>query len=454
MTRVPGIRAVAPLLAVALAIVLALWLLTTATLSLARQEDDLAPIEVGAGPVREQALGFTGRNRYSGESVELFGYLTAVIGLERSLLFTDADAAVSPSPQTARFTYAGSVAIASRTDRGDVTTIGGDGVLRIYLDDAAGASWDDPGSFADGEPVAELSIRLLDTLHRQAPGVGVLVGDGQLTQETAAEMSLDDERYRFGVVGISQRLRYVGSPLADDAEPGILTVGLTGSASVVAREAIAVNVGAAVATPAPSPRRRRSARSCSRGWVKPWTRSARPKRSARKVTSKAISPTLDADAVRQAAAQVATLGQTQRGIAAPEDAVAANRLVVTALSTYARGLEVTATAAADRMPLSWPRVNPCSPTPASCCSAPKRPSAPWPAPAHRPNLHERMHPPGAPRANGVIPRKRARGDLVGSSHEGGERRDSSPRFGMTLSSGQRPQSATRTVSIHMYMEER
>src|SRR5829696_1226032 len=115
MTRVPGIRAVAPFLAVALAIVLPLLLLTTATLSLARQEDDLAPIEVGAGPVREQSLGFTGRNRYSSESVELFGYLTAVIGLERSLLFTDADAA--PSPQTARFTYAGSVTIASRADR-------------------------------------------------------------------------------------------------------------------------------------------------------------------------------------------------------------------------------------------------------------------------------------------------------------------------------------------------
>src|SRR5687768_4089075 len=138
MTRVPGIRGVAPLLAViALAIALPLWLPTTATLSLARQDDDLAPIEVGAGPVREQSLGFTGRNRYSSESVELFGYLTAVIGLERSLLFTDADAAVSPSPQTARFTYTGSVPITSRTDRGDVTTIGGDGVLRIYVHDAA-----------------------------------------------------------------------------------------------------------------------------------------------------------------------------------------------------------------------------------------------------------------------------------------------------------------------------
>ena len=95
MTRVPGIGTIAPL--VALAIVLPLWLVTSAALSLARQEDDVAPIEVGAGPIREQSLGFMGRNVYSGESVELFGYLTAVIGLERNLLFTAADA---PRPRS------------------------------------------------------------------------------------------------------------------------------------------------------------------------------------------------------------------------------------------------------------------------------------------------------------------------------------------------------------------
>src|SRR5215212_5161541 len=63
MTRVSGIGALAWL--VALAFVLPLWLLTPATHSLARQEDELAPVEVGAGPIREQALGFTGRNVYS-----------------------------------------------------------------------------------------------------------------------------------------------------------------------------------------------------------------------------------------------------------------------------------------------------------------------------------------------------------------------------------------------------
>ncbi|MDF2760157.1 MAG: hypothetical protein K0S99_2791 [Thermomicrobiales bacterium] len=347
MTRVPGVGTVAPLLAVALAIVLPLWLVTSSATSLARQEDDAAPVEAGAGPIREQSLGFTGRNVYSDESVELFGYLTAVIGLERSLLFTDA----APSLATARFTYAGSVAIASRTDRADVTTSDGEGVLRIYLhlSDAAGASWDDPASFAGGEPVAEYSIRLLDTLQRQAPGVGVLVGDGQLTQESAAEFSLDGERYRFGAAGIVQRLRYVGSPLGGTS-PGVLAVVLTGSSSVLAREAIAVNVGAAAATPAAATA---TGEECPE--LQPWlsqTRDALRQAGAHGTTSgvEGDLSTLDADVLRQAEAEVAALGLAQRGITPPEPALEANRLVVTALSTYARGLQVIANAAAEQDP--------------------------------------------------------------------------------------------------------
>jgi hypothetical protein len=337
MTRVPGIGAAAPLLA--LTIALPLWLVASASLSVARQEGDLAPVEIGAGPVREQSLAFTGRNLYNSDSVALFGYLTAVIGLERDLLFTDTS--TPPSPRTARFTYAGSVSITSRSDRADVTTTGGDGTLRIFLN-GAGASWDDPGSFAAGEPVAEYAIRLLDTLQRQAPGVGVLVGDGQLTQQTAAELSLDGERYRFGAVGLAQRLRYVGSPLGGDTAPGTLAVGLTGSASVLAREAIAVNVGAPAATPAAA------AEECPA--LQPWLSQTLDALSEAQALGTGVGVEgnlvdLDADAVRQAATEIAALGQTQRGLEAPEDAVAANRLVVTALSTYARGLEVVANAA-------------------------------------------------------------------------------------------------------------
>jgi hypothetical protein len=322
-------------------------LVASATLSLARQ-DDLAPVEIGAGPVREQALAFTGRHLYSRDSVELFGYLTAVIGLERDLLFTDTS--TPPSPRTARFTYAGSVSIASRSDRADVTTTGGDGSLHIYLhlNDDAGASWDDPGSFAAGEPVAEYAIQLRDTLQRQAPGVGVLVGDGQLTQQSAAEIALDGERYRFGAVGLAQRLRYVGSPLDGETAPGTLAVGLTGSASVIARDAIAVNVGAPAATPATVDA---AAQECPA--LQPWLGQTLDALSEAQALGAGAGvegdlAAIDANAVSQAATEVAALGQTQRGLEAPGAATGANRLAVTALSTYARGLEVVANAATTR----------------------------------------------------------------------------------------------------------
>jgi hypothetical protein len=268
-----------------------------------------------------------------------------VIGLERSLLFTDADAA--PSPQTARFTYAGSVSNATRVDRADVTSTAGDGVLRIYVNDAAGASWEDSGSFAAGEPVAEYAIRSVETLHRQAPGVGVLVGEGRLTQETAEELALDGERYRFGAVGIAQRLRYVGSQLGGNASAGMLAVGLTGSASVLGREVIAINVGTPAATPATA------TQECLQ--LRPWLGQtldalSQARLHGAKSRVEADLATLDADTVRDAATEVAALGQAQRAIAAPEEAVAANRLVVTALSTYARGLEVVTNAAAAQDP--------------------------------------------------------------------------------------------------------
>ena len=319
---------------------LAAWLISPALMAVAHQEASPVPVEVGSGPIREPSLEFTGRNIYHPDTVEMVGYLTSVIGLDATLLFTEDD----PSERTARFTYAANVAVSSRTDRGDVTAFEGEGVLQIFLDDG-GASWDDPPSFADGQPVAELSIRLRDTLHRQAPGVGVLVGDSALSQATAVEFTMDGEVYRFGDAGIEQRLRYVGALLEGATEPPSFAVSLTGNASVAVREAIPVNVGqstTAVVTP--------PAEDCPD--LQPWLDQtmdglAQAQALAAVPGANQEMASLDEEAVRQAAAGMASLGEAQRGIAAPEVAAEANRLVITALSTYARGLGVIATAGAE-----------------------------------------------------------------------------------------------------------
>jgi hypothetical protein len=151
-------------------------------------------------------------------------------------------------------------------------------------------------------------------------------------------------------VGIPQRLHYVGAPLGGETAPGTLAVGLTGSASVIARDAIAVNVGAPAATPMAEAA---PAQECPE--LQPWLDQTRDTLSQAQALGSGAGvgndrADLDADAVRNAATAVAALGQTQRGLEAPQAAVAANRLVVTALSTYARGLEVVANAAAAQDP--------------------------------------------------------------------------------------------------------
>jgi hypothetical protein len=231
--------AAARLVTLLLAVGAAAWFGSEAGPVVARQDAAPVPIEIGAGPVRERAFALVGRTVYEDDTARVFGYLTHIIGLDPALLFTD----TLPATQTARFTYAGEIPLSSRTNRGDVTLFAGEGTITIFYDEDAGAAWDDPGSFADGEPVSALSLLLRDTLQRQAPAIGVVVGDERYRQETAGELVIAGETYRFGQVGIEGRLRSVGALIASEDGPGVI-VGLTGSGSVSAREAIPVIPGA------------------------------------------------------------------------------------------------------------------------------------------------------------------------------------------------------------------
>lgn len=240
MTGVPGAGAVARLILLTLAIGAPCWSGAATARVVARQEAPPAPIEVGAGPVRERSLALVGRTVYRDDAALMFGYVTDVIGLDPALLFTG----TPPSALTARFTYAGEIPLSSNTNRGDITAFAGEGTIGIFFDDDAGADWNDPGSFADGEPVAALSLRSRDTLQRQEPGVGVVVGDAPFRQDMAGEFAIGGETYRFGQSGIEGRLRTIGALIGSEREPG-LAIALTGSASVTEREATPVIAGEA-----------------------------------------------------------------------------------------------------------------------------------------------------------------------------------------------------------------
>jgi hypothetical protein len=298
-----------------------------------RQATPTAAFEVGSGPVAERAFTVVGRNVYGAESVQLLGFLTEVIGLDAAALFTGGPA----SEATARFTYTATVPSPSLTNRADVTEITGAGSFQIFLDEDGGASWSDPASFGDGQLVAEFSLGLHDTVHRQAPGVGVVVGDEVLQQISVAEFSLDSERYRFGSPDTAQRLRYTGAVIGDSGQA--VSAALSGTSRVSARETIPASLG--LATPAVT-----SPPDSACLALEPWLGETTGALAlAQSLTADAAVTSLesaDAQALQQAANAVADLATAQRAIAVPESGGDANRLVVAALSTYARGLQVQA----------------------------------------------------------------------------------------------------------------
>ncbi len=307
------------------------------------QDDPGEIIEIGSGPLSERSMTFVGRNQYGAGSILLFGYLSSIVGLDASGPY----ASETASSQSARFTYTAEVAIAATRNRADVTSTEGAGSLRIYFDEAAGASWDDPESFSDGQLVAEYALILRDTLQRQAPGVGVLVGDGRLTQATAGEFAIGSDQMRFGRVGIEQRFQYVGAQIAGSGggAPPIATV--TGLITITGRESLAAQIvdPRAPRVPATPP----AAEGCAQ--LQPWLEQTdqsleRALALGVIVDDEATLDALDPAPLAQAAADVAALAAGQRAIEVPENGIAANRLAVTAISTYARGLDSVATAAA------------------------------------------------------------------------------------------------------------
>ena len=182
-------------------------------------------------------------------------------------------------------------------------------------------------------------------MQRQAPGVGVAVGDERLTQEGAGGFTIDGETYRFGDVGIAQRLHVVGAVISgEQSQP--LAVGLSGTSSVVRRESTAVRL-AGPGTPTPP----LTTVSAGCPGLEPWLGQTLDGLAQVQALGAAAAAgrdlaALDADVIGQAAADVAALAQAQRETAAPATAAAANQLAVTALSTYARGLQGIADAAA------------------------------------------------------------------------------------------------------------
>ena len=327
------------------ALLFALVVCLTLSLALPAAAQDAAPLEVASGPLSERTLVFTGHTTQTPDQLQLFGYVSQASGLTAQDLFVDDSGQVG----AARLTFSADVALEPASNRADTTSYTGEGSLRVYLAIDGGATWEDPAAFSAGELLAEYDLTLRETLQRQAAHVGVLVGDGVLTQSTANPVTLDGTTYRFGTEGLVQRLRYTGALTPDTAGSALAAV-VTGHSDVTRRDVTVVRMGQtaasdATATAAETPT---AASACV---LEPWLGNAT---SALSLADEGISGLdlgavdgVDVDAVQDLAEQIDAAIATQRGSAPPADAANANRLLVTALSTTSRGLRGIAEAAAN-----------------------------------------------------------------------------------------------------------
>lgn len=294
---------------------------------------EAAPLEVASGPLSERTLGVVARAEQDPDQLRLYGYLTRASGLTLQDLF----AADTDHISDARFTFSAELTLQPATNRADTTAFSGEGTLRIYLSPDGGAAWSDPASFSDGDLLAEYDLSLHEILQRQAPQVGVLVGDGTLTQTTANDFTLDDTTFRFGAAGLAQRLRYTGA-LTPETAGGALAAVVTGYAEVAGRDVIVVRMGRTAASASAATGTPASA-ACG---LEPWLGEASTA-LALAVDGVADLDLSDASTVDVAAAeglaeQIDEAIGRLRTNAVPEEAGNANRLLVTALSTTARGL--------------------------------------------------------------------------------------------------------------------
>jgi hypothetical protein len=310
----------------------------------ARAQD--APLVVASGPLSERTMVLVGRTVQSPEQLQFFGYVNGASGLPAEALYTEDTDVVG----NARFTFLAEVDLEPATNRADTTSFAGEGTLRVYLAADGGADWEDPASFSAGELLAEYDLALRETLQRQAVQVGVLVGDGSLTQTTANTFTLDETTYRFGVEGLGQRLRYTGG-LTPDTSGVTLAAVVNGYAEVTNRDITVVRMGqTTTATGTPSAASAETPTVASDCVLEPWLSNAT---SALDVANQGLGnldmgsiSEVDTNAVQDLAAEIGAAIATLRGSAPPAEAADANRLLVTSLSTTARGLRGIAGAAA------------------------------------------------------------------------------------------------------------
>lgn len=162
--------------------------------------------QVAAGPAETTSIEALTRIEQDGDTINGFGYLTSVVGLDADELFLSA----TPSEATARFTAFGTATVGARTILGNVFNIDAAGQLAVYFQSSGGADFGHPESFAHGTLVALYSVVFQSINSVFAPNQGIFKLSADLRQQQAEAFSLSGRRLRFGRPNLRLRMQANG----------------------------------------------------------------------------------------------------------------------------------------------------------------------------------------------------------------------------------------------------
>jgi hypothetical protein len=141
-----------------------------------------------------------------------YGFFTHVAGVENVFGGTPNNAS------TAFFTFMNKLSTTRATPHGPLTIVDRKGTATIYLNPAAGASFENPASFEAGTPVLTASLRhqvILDT----ANGNTIFM-HFDLTVISAETFTVGDQQHRLGRPGQKMTWTNYGRPNTSTTQPG------------------------------------------------------------------------------------------------------------------------------------------------------------------------------------------------------------------------------------------
>jgi len=141
-----------------------------------------------------------------------YGYFTHVAGVENVFSGTPNNAS------TAYFTFMNKLSTTRATPHGPLIVVDREGTATIYLNPAAGASFDTPESFEAGTPVLTASMRhqvILDSLNGNT-----IFMTFDLTVISAETFTVGDKKHQLGRPGQKMTWTNYGRPNTSATQPG------------------------------------------------------------------------------------------------------------------------------------------------------------------------------------------------------------------------------------------